>query len=78
MSKGVGSVVITYIRKMAKENNVRLFAEIIPNDRNRMMYITLKFSHFIEKDRCGSLTILENDLSSIPDFPDYMTVNLKT
>ncbi|MBF0428506.1 MAG: HAD-IIIC family phosphatase [Magnetococcales bacterium] len=77
MSRGVGSILITYIRQEAKKNQVRLLAEFVPTDRNRMMYITYKFAHFreIETDEPGDVTLLENDLSTIPPFPDYIQVN---
>src|SRR3990172_7699845 len=48
MSRGVGTILINHIRKEAKRHGVKLHAEMIPNDRNRMMYITYKFSSFTE------------------------------
>jgi len=76
MSRGVGTVIINHIIKLAKENNVKLQAEFVSNDRNRMMYITYKFAGFTEVDETNEVTILENDYSNIQEFPDYMTVNI--
>lgn len=74
MSRGVGTALITTLRTIAKENGVRLVAEFISNDRNRMMYITYKFNQFREIEKKDSWSLLENDLSSIPPMPSYMKV----
>ncbi|MBF0301644.1 MAG: HAD-IIIC family phosphatase [Desulfamplus sp.] len=77
MTRGVGTVLINHIRNEARDNNVRLFAEMIPNDRNRMMYMTYKFNHFYESTkRDNGLIVFENDLSKIQPFPNYMTVKI--
>jgi len=78
MSRGVGGVLITHIRNQAKNTGVRLQAEMISNDRNRMMYMTYKFSHFAEKKTEGDLVVFENDLTNIPEFPKYMKVVTET
>lgn len=43
--------------------------------RNRMMYATFKFANFkeIENDT-SDIIVLENDLSSIQNFPDYIRI----
>jgi FkbH-like protein len=74
MSRGVGGVLITHLRNQAKNAGVRLQSEMISNDRNRMMYMTYKFSNFVEKKKKGDLVIFENDLTNIPGFPEYMKV----
>jgi len=74
MSRGVGAVLLTFITRLAIENRVRLQAEFISNDRNRMMYVTYKFNNFRELERTGKLVIFENPLLSTPDFPDYIRV----
>lgn len=76
MSRGVGSVLLNYIIKKAKENNVILRAEFVPNDRNRMMYITLKFAGFKEIEHKDGLILLENDFSHIQEYPKFLTVNV--
>lgn len=75
MSRGVGTVLISFIRKLAKENGVRLQAEFVSNERNRMMYMTYKFNQFKEIEQKGSWSLLENDLTNIPDYPSYMLIN---
>ncbi|MEH1914716.1 HAD-IIIC family phosphatase [Nostoc sp.] len=76
MSRGVGTIMLNHIMKLAKSNNVRLRAEFISNNRNRMMYISYKFSGFQEVDKNGDLLILENDLSRIQPIPEYVNVKV--
>ena len=75
MSRGVGTVMLIHLMHMAKQANVRLLAEFIPNDRNRMMYITYKFLNFVEIEVRANTIILENDLTRLRDFPSYMKIN---
>lgn len=75
MNRGIGGAIISYVRQCAKDAGVRLLADMIMNDRNRMMYMTYKFNHFREIEKSGDLTVLENDLSQIPPFPGYLTVS---
>jgi len=74
MSRGVGTILINHIMNLAKEANVRLRAEFVPNGRNRMMQISYKFANFREAERRGDLIIFENDLSRIQDYPAYVKV----
>ncbi|MHC5767655.1 MAG: HAD-IIIC family phosphatase [Nostoc sp.] len=76
MSRGVGTIMLNHIMKLAKSNNVRLRAEFISNNRNRMMYISYKFSGFQEVDKNGDLLILENDLRRIQPIPEYVNVKV--
>ncbi|MBF0099473.1 MAG: HAD-IIIC family phosphatase [Desulfobacterales bacterium] len=77
MTRGVGTVLINHIRNEARNNGVRLLAEMISNDRNRMMYMTYKFNHFQELEtRADGLMIFENDLSKVLPFPNYLTVKI--
>jgi len=76
MSRGVGTIMMNYIMRLAKEKNVRLQAEFVPNGRNRMMYVTYKFANFREVERDGEKEVLENDLTRLQEFPDYLRVNI--
>lgn len=76
MSRGVGTILINYILKLAKAAKVRLRAEFIQNDRNRMMYVSYKFANFREAVRDGDLIIFENDLLRIQNFPTYVKVRI--
>ena len=77
MSRGVGAIMINYIRNEAKQNCVGLRAEMISNERNRMMYMAYKFAGFKEVEKKGDLTVFENDLTNIPIFPDYLKVSVE-
>lgn len=74
ISRGVGNVMLTHIMKLAKAAGVKLRAEFISNDRNRMMYITYKFAGFREIETRDKAVLLENDLSGPHEFPNYITV----
>lgn len=74
ISRGVGTIMINHIRREAKRHDVRLRSEMICNEHNRMMYMTYKFTDFHEKKRNCNHIIFENDLSKIPDHPEYIKV----
>ncbi|AFZ17609.1 HAD-IIIC family phosphatase [Allocoleopsis franciscana] len=76
MSRGVGTVMLNYIIKLAKENKVRLCAEFVSNNRNRMMYISYKFAGFKEIEKRGELVVMENELTRIQLWPEYMKVKI--
>jgi FkbH-like protein len=76
MSRSVGSIIINYLRKEAQKRNVKLHAEMISTDKNRMMYMTYKFSGFKEIKQNDGFTLFENDLSNIPEYPDYVTLKI--
>lgn len=72
MTRGVGTVLINHLRNEARRNGVRLLAEMLPNERNRMMYMTYKFNHFAELEKQGELVIFENNLAVEHAFPAYL------
>ena len=75
MSRGVGTIMMNHIMSLAQSNNVRLLAEFVPNNRNRMMYISYKFAGFKEIENNDGSVIFENDLTRIQGVPSY--VNFK-
>jgi len=72
MSRGVGTIILNHILSLAKEKGVRLLAEFIPNERNRIMLLTYKMLHFVEIDRKDDTVILENYLDHITPTADYI------
>jgi len=76
MSRGVGTVLLSYIQREAKLAGVRLLAEFLPNDRNRIMYATYKFAGFAEVplDHGKGVIVLEHDLHNQAVYPDYMKI----
>ena len=76
MSRGVGSIMMNHVLLLAKERGVRLQAEFVKTERNRMMYVTYKFSGFKEVSEDGAHVVFENDLSRVQPFPDYVKVQI--
>jgi len=76
MSRGVGMVMINHILQMAKERQVKLYADFVSNNRNRMMYVTYKFAGFKEIEKRSDTIVFENDLTRIQPFPPYMQVTI--
>jgi FkbH-like protein len=77
ISRGVGTVMLTHIMNLAKKAGVRLRAEFVPNERNRIMYITYKFAGFREVKNNRSVMVLESDLSRMQAFPPYIQVRVE-
>jgi FkbH-like protein len=76
MSRGVGTIMMNYLMRLAKAAGARLQAEFISNDRNRMMYITYKFAGFKEGGHVGEATIFEHDLERLQPFPEYVDIRI--
>jgi FkbH-like protein len=76
MSKGVGTIMIHHVLRLAKEAGVKLCAEFVSNDRNRQMLITYRFAGFKEVERRGEISILENDFSAIQPPPPYVDLRV--
>lgn len=77
MSRGVGTVLLSYIMMQAKQEEKKLLANFRITERNKMMYITYIFSNFKERSNDGKGNIVfENDLSVIQDYPDYIDVKI--
>jgi FkbH-like protein len=74
ISRGVGTVLLTHVMKLGRKAGVKLRAEFISNDRNRMMLITYKFAGFREISSDGKAAVLENDLARTQEFPSYIAV----
>lgn len=74
MSRGLGAVMLSYILRAAEGAGVRLLAEFVPNDRNRVMHLAYKFAGFREARKVGGLVVLENDLTRIQPFPPYLKI----
>jgi FkbH-like protein len=74
VSRGVGTVLLNYLMRQAREQGVTLRAEFVPNHLNRMMYVAYKFAGFREVERQSALVTLECDLARIQPFPDYIKI----
>ncbi|SDD50665.1 HAD-superfamily phosphatase, subfamily IIIC/FkbH-like domain-containing protein [Paenibacillus sp. CF095] len=76
MSRGVGSIMLNLLMKKAQQAGVRLQSEFVSNNKNRLMFITLKFAGFVEIGTLDNSIILENDLTNIGEIPEYVTLEV--
>ena len=74
VSRGAGSIFLNYLIHYAYERNVKLRAEFVHNERNRMMYVTYKFLGFKSIQQSGSTELLIHERSNIQDMPDYVEI----
>jgi len=75
MSRGVGSIILNQLINQSIDSKVKLIAEFIPTDRNRMMYVTYKFAGFSEMEKKDAVNLLENKDDNHRKIPDYIEVN---
>lgn len=74
VSRGVGTVLLSFLMKKAKEEGKVLRADFRRTERNRQMLMTYQFANFKEQERVKDITVFENDLSKIQDYPPYIQV----
>jgi FkbH-like protein len=77
ISRGVGTILLNYIMKLAKHNKVSLQAEFVPTSHNKMMYITYIFSGFKKVKNNGDIHLLQYDLNHIQKYPSYIEVTVE-
>lgn len=78
MSRGVGNVLLHYIMNQAKQHNVRLYTEFLHTDKNRLMFMTLKFAGFKEAGKTleNGRNVLMHELEGEYPYPEYLKLNL--
>lgn len=74
MSRGVGSIMLNHIMRLARQAGARLQAEFIPSGRNRLMEITYGFAGFYVVEQINDLILYETDLRDLQPFPEYVEV----
>jgi FkbH-like protein len=75
MARGVGTVMLTYLKQRAAQENVRLTADFVDTGRNRMMYVTFKFAGFKEMDEGGDgMPFLVCDPVGESAYPPYIEI----
>lgn len=77
MARGVGTVLLNHVMRLAKAENAKLRADFVETGRNRVMYVTYMFAGFTEISRDGDRLVLESDLSQIQRTPTYLEVNVE-
>lgn len=75
ISRGVGTVLLSFLMKRAKQHNKLLRADFRKTGRNDLMYITYKFANFREVEQLNEHDyVLENDISYVQNYPDFISV----
>jgi len=56
-----------------QQHGVMLRSEMLPNDRNRMMFATYRFAGFKQIDTvAGKMVLMESDPDTVPSPPPYV------
>lgn len=76
MSRGVGSIMMNHLIRLARRAGVKLRAEFVRTDRNRMMYVSYRLGNFTTISENGDVLLLENDCSVVQEFPAYVRVDI--
>jgi FkbH-like protein len=76
MSRGVGTVLLNHVMRIARDRHVRLCADFVPTSRNRVMYVTYRFAGFQETGLRDGISILESNLGQVQEVPAYLCVRL--
>lgn len=77
MSRGVGTILLNHLLSLAKDAGKRFQAEFKNNGRNRMMLVTFTFAGFKEiEEQDDGMKILEHNLETIQDPPEYVDVRI--
>jgi len=74
VSRGVGTVMLSFLMKEAKSAGKLLRADFHRTDRNRHMYMAYKFTNFIETQSNENRIVFENDLTVIQEYPPYLKI----
>jgi FkbH-like protein len=72
MSRGVGTVLLHHVMRLADAAGARLLAEFVPTDRNRVMYVTYRFAGFTEHAERDGMHILAAPAGKAPEPPAYL------
>jgi FkbH-like protein len=76
MSRGVGTVMICHVLNQARKAGVKVRAEFIRTERNRMMYVTYRLGNFQVIDESSDQVLLENDCSAIAEVPAHVSIEI--
>ncbi|WP_240646815.1 HAD-IIIC family phosphatase [Streptomyces globisporus] len=76
VSKGVGTVLLSFLVKRAAEAETRLFADFRRTPRNRQMLLTYQLANFRVASQDGDDYTYENDLTVSQGYPEYIKVEV--
>jgi FkbH-like protein len=75
MSRGAGTVLLNYAVDAARKADTTAIVEFIPNDRNRMFFMTCRFAGFHEIGTNGRILQMEHR-GTIPSPPRYIDLQV--
>lgn len=76
VGRGVGSIMLHHLMRLARDEGLAIRARFRPNGRNEMMRVTYRFAGFREVARDGDVQILEARAADVPEPPAYVTMRL--
>ncbi|QQQ73929.1 HAD-IIIC family phosphatase [Saccharothrix sp. 6-C] len=76
VSKGVGTVLLSFLLQRAADHGKRLFARFRRTDRNRQMLVTYQLANFRVVSQEGNDHLYENDLALRQGYPEYIKVEI--
>ncbi|MNJ37069.1 hypothetical protein D3C77_318760 [compost metagenome] len=76
MSRGVGSMLLNFIIREAKEAGVELVAEFLPTNVNRMMYVAYTFAGFEPSTQEDGMVLFKHAYTNIQKFPEYVKLSV--
>lgn len=74
MSRGAGGLLLNHLIRLAHKTEARLIAEYVPNERNRMMLVTLRFAGFAPIGEADGVQLLARTDPTLPPVPPWVTV----
>lgn len=76
VSKGIGTVLLTFLLRRAAEQGAQLFADLRRTDRNRQMVVTYQLAGFTVVSQDGDHYRYHHALTTVPQYPDYLQVDV--
>ena len=74
LSRGVGTVLLDHVRRLAVEAGVALRADFVQTERNRMMFVTYRLAGFRQIQASGQELLLELAETAAPPPPRHLTL----
>jgi FkbH-like protein len=78
VSRGVGTLLLNYVMRLARNDGMQLLADFVPTDRNRMTYLMYAFAGFRELgiNLGDGAKVLHSTLNEIQAPPTYLTLQV--
>lgn len=76
VSRGVGTVLLNHVMRLAAAEGAGLVADFVPTGRNRMMFVTYMFAGFHEVGKDGEVVLLRAPLDRIQPVPAYLSLEV--